>query len=230
MDKKDTRSDIIRIGTDAIARQGFNATGIDTVLKLAGVPKGSFYHYFASKEEFGLAVIDRFAGLFDQRLDAFLGDEEVTPLNRIRNFMESGLARLTQNHCTKGCLIGNLGQELADQNERFRERLDEIFQGWKERFAACLTEARKRGELAQAMDPGVVAGVVLSGWEGAILRAKVMKSPQPVRDFIEILFTTVLVIPERERDRRFADGYGKSQGSNCDKGLPHSAGKKGAAP
>jgi TetR/AcrR family transcriptional repressor of nem operon len=192
MEKKDTRTDIVRIGTDMIARQGFNATGIDAVLKLAGVPKGSFYHYFASKEEFGLTVIDRFAGLFDQRLDAFLGDEEVTPLNRIRNFMESGLARLTQNHCTKGCLIGNLGQELADQNERFRERLDEIFRGWKERFAACLREAQAAGELAAVMEPETLAGFILSGWEGAILRAKVMKSPQPVRDFIEILFATIL--------------------------------------
>lgn len=192
MDKNETRATIIRIGTDLISRQGFNATGIDAVLKEAGVPKGSFYYYFRSKEEFGLAVIDHFAERYDQRLDTILNDEEVTPLNRIRNYLESGLARLEQNQCSKGCLIGNLGQELADQHERFRVRLDEIFRSWKDRFAACLREAQRAGELAPELDAGVAAGFILSGLEGAILRAKVMKSPQPLRDFIEILFASVL--------------------------------------
>lgn len=192
MEKKDTRAQIILIGTEMISRHGYNATGIDMVLKQAGVPKGSFYHYFGSKEEFGLAVIDHFAERYDQRLDTFLNDEEVTPLNRIRNYLDSGLARLTQNQCTKGCLIGNLGQELADQSERFRARLDEIFRSWKERFTACLAKAQQLGELPPDLDPAVIGGVILSGWEGAILRAKVMKSPQPLRDFIDTLFATVL--------------------------------------
>lgn len=192
MKKKDTKAEIIAIGTDMISLHGYNATGIDAVLKGAGVPKGSFYHYFGSKEEFGLAVIDHFAERYDQRLDTFLNDEGVPPLNRIRNYLESGMARLTQNQCTKGCLIGNLGQELADQNERFRARLDDIFRSWKERFAACLREAQRAGELASELDTGVIAGFILSGWEGAVLRAKVMKSPQPLRDFMETLFAAVL--------------------------------------
>jgi len=192
MGKKDTRSDIISAGINLIYGQGFNATGLDSILKEAGVPKGSFYHYFKSKEEFGLAVIEYFAERFEQRLETFLEDDEVTPLNRIRNFLESGLARVTQNHCTKGCLIGNLGQEMADLNERFRSRLEEVFGMWRERFAACLIEAQKKGELSGDMDTYVVAGFILSGWEGAILRAKVMKSPQPMRDFIEVLFASTL--------------------------------------
>ena len=192
MKKKDTQGEIIRVGTEMIARQGYNATGIDAVLKEAGVPKGSFYHYFKSKEDFGLAVIDNFAVRFEERLDLFLNNDEVVPLNRIRDLLESGLNRLTQNQCTKGCLIGNLGQELADLNERFRARLEEIFGMWRERFAACLAEAKKRGELSDAIDPAITAGFILSGWEGAILRAKVMKSPQPMLDFIDVLFTIVL--------------------------------------
>jgi len=192
MEKRDTRSDIITKGMEVISLYGYNATGIDTVLKQAGIPKGSFYHYFGSKEDFGLAVINHFAVRYNLRLEAFLSDEEVTPLNRIRNYLEHGLAKLTQNQCTRGCLIGNLGQELADQNERFRERLDEIFLSWKERFADCLKAAQSAGELTTALDAGTLAGFILSGWEGAILRAKVMKSPQPLRDFIETIFATVL--------------------------------------
>lgn len=192
MKKQDTRSEIIRIGTNLISRQGFNATGIDSVLKEAAVPKGSFYHYFKNKEDFGLAVIDYFAVRFEQRLDTFLYDEEVAPLNRIRNFIENGLARVNQNQCTRGCLIGNLGQEMAGQNERFRARLDEIFSMWRERFAACLREAQTDGTLSATADLQALSCFILSGWEGAILRAKVMKSPQPMRDFVEILFSSVL--------------------------------------
>ena len=195
MNKRDTRSEIVRIGTDLISRQGYTATGIDAVLREAGIPKGSFYHFFKSKEEFGLAVINNFAERYDNRLEIFLNDDEVTPLNRIRNYLETGLARLEQNLCSKGCLIGNLGQELADSNERFRSRLDEIFASWKERFAVCLEKARQTGELSEAVDPALLASFVLSGWEGAILRAKVMKSPQPIRDFIQILFDTALRHP-----------------------------------
>lgn len=175
-----------------ISLYGYNATGIDAVLKQVHVPKGSFYHYFASKEEFGLAVIDHFAERYELRLDIFFNDTGVTPLNRIRNYMEKGLARLTKNQCTKGCLIGNLGQELADHNERFRARLDEIFLSWNNRFAACLREAQEIGEFAKEQDADVIAGFILSGWEGSILRAKVKRSPQPIQDYIDTIFSTVL--------------------------------------
>lgn len=192
MTRKDTRSEIVRIGTALIYQQGYNATGIDAILKEAGVPKGSFYHFFKSKEEFGLAVIDHFAEGMAQRFEVFFGDEEVTPLNRLRNYLESGLARISQNCCTKGCLFGNLGQEMADQNERFRARLDQAFEQWRQRMAGCLRAAQAAGELAPQHDPDSVAGFIIAGYEGAILRAKVMKSPQPIREFIDILFSTTL--------------------------------------
>lgn len=192
MEKKDSKAGIIAAGMEMISLQGYNATGIDAVLKRAGVPKGSFYHYFGSKENFGLAVIDHFAGRYDQILDTFFNDESTTPLNRMRKYLETGLARLTQNQCSKGCLIGNLGQELADQNDRFRARIEEIFNSWKGRFAACLQEAQQGGELSKELDTAVIAGFILSGLEGSILRAKVMKSPEPFQDFVETLFSTVL--------------------------------------
>ena len=192
MERNETRQHIVQVGTSLITLHGYNATGIDAVLKEAGVPKGSFYYYFRSKEEFGLAIIDHFAERFEQRLDTFLKDYEVTPLNRIRNFLESGQTRVIQNDCSRGCLIGNLGQELADINERFRARLDEIFLVWHQRFASCLEEAKVAGELPADLDCEAVACFILSGWEGAILRSKVMKSPLPMRGFIDLLFASVL--------------------------------------
>ncbi len=192
MKNRNTYTELILAGTDIIAQQGFNATGIDAVLKAAHVPKGSFYHYFKSKEEFGMAVIDAYAERLKQRLQTFLDDPEVGPIARIRNFLENAMARLQQTSCTKGCLLGNLGQELADVNERFRSSLEAVFGLWKERFADCLKEAQTKGQLSSDMDPVQVAGFILASWEGAILRAKVMKSTQPMKDFIDIVFTSIL--------------------------------------
>lgn len=192
MTKRNTKSELINAGMELIGTQGYNATGIGAVLKQAGVPKGSFYHHFGSKEEFGLAVIEEFSGRFLARLDAFLSDETVSPLERLRIFLERGVERLQAHECTVGCLIGDLGQELAAQNEGLRERLDEVFHSWRERFAVCIREAQQAGEMAATHDPHILAGFILSGWEGAVLRAKVMKSPQPVREFIDTLFSTFL--------------------------------------
>lgn len=193
--QRDTKTDLIRVGMELIGSQGYTATGIGAVLAQAGVPKGSFYHHFESKEDFGLAIIEAFTERFLARLEVFLADETLTPLNRLRFFLEKGLAQLESHQFTTGCLVGDLAQELAAQNERLRARLDAVLRSWSERFAACLRQAQQAGELPASLDPDQVAGLILSGWEGAVLRSKVMKSPQPVREFIDILFTMVLKSP-----------------------------------
>lgn len=190
--KQDKRTDILAIGTQLIALNGYNGTGIETILKQAGVPKGSFYHYFGSKEDFGLAIIDQFADEYDKKLRSFLEDEKVSPKQRIRNYLEHGLAHMAEKQFSQGCLIGNLGQELADQNERFRARLASIFSDWKNHFSECLAVAQQQGELPTNVDPNILGEFILSGWEGAVMRAKVMKSSMPLQAFIDILFQSVL--------------------------------------
>lgn len=175
-----------------ISLQGFHATGIDQVLKKAGVPKGSFYHYFQSKEDFGMAIIDQFALTYQETLESFLLNPDVPPLQRIRNYMVDGQKWFIKNNHERGCLIGNLSQELADSHPRFRVRLEEVFASWREILAQCLREAQERGDLPKKPGYEVVAEFVLSGWEGSLLRAKVAKSHQPIEDFIEVLFATTL--------------------------------------
>ena len=172
MEKRDTRNDIIKVGMELIATQGYSATGIGVVLRLARVPKGSFYHYFPSKEEFGLAVIDRFAEGYERFLCGFLQEQGVTPLSRLRNYLQAVAVAvgLEEKGCVRGCLIGSLGQELAAQNETFRLRLEEVFSAWQ-----CM------------------AGVLLSGLQGALLRAKVQRSAQPIRELTGTLFDRFLV-------------------------------------
>ena len=140
MTSNDTRNHIINTGADLIGQKGFGATGINAVLTTAGVPKGSFYHYFSSKNDFGLAVIDTFAQEYDTKLDRILNDHTRSAVDRLRAYFDTGLETMTSCEFTRGCLIGNLGQELAGQNETFRRRLDTVFQGWEKRFERCVEE------------------------------------------------------------------------------------------
>lgn len=192
MAAKDTKTEIIRAGLGMIARQGFNSTGIDAVLKRAGVPKGSFYHYFSSKQDFGLRVLDHFAEGIEGIFASFLEDSTVSPLTRLRNCVESLAVRFEANNCSIGCLAANLGQEMADQNEEFRKKLADIFAAWMRRFEKCLVEARDAGEIPEDVSPALAAESFLSGFEGALLVSKVMKSPLPLRNFISLYFGRVL--------------------------------------
>lgn len=188
----ETRAELIRVGGDIIAHRGFNSTGINAVLKEAGVPKGSFYYYFASKEDFGLAVIDGFAAEYNAQLDRTLGNRALPPLERIRHYLDMGIADMQSCNYCRGCLIGNLGQELAGQNESFRLRLDSIFSNWQARFAECLEEARERGEIGTDTDPRALAQLLQMGWQGATLRSKVSKSVEPMEQFASMFFEQIL--------------------------------------
>ncbi len=192
MATKDKKTGIIKAGMGIMARHGFNSTGIEAILKQAGVPKGSFYHYFSSKQEFGLSVLDHFAVGIDRIFSSFLEDDSVPPLARLRNCLESLVARFEHNNCSIGCLAANIGQEMADQSEEFREKLVGIFRSWMTHFEKCLLEAREAGEITGDTSPEGLAEFFLSGFEGALLMSKVMKSPLPLRNFIDIFFGRVL--------------------------------------
>lgn len=187
-----TRDRLIEAGAELIAQHGYNATGINAVLKASGVPKGSFYHYFSSKEDFGLAVIVSFAAAYDDALARLLEDTSVTPLERLRRYFAAGRADMLTCDHARGCLIGNLGQELAGQSDVFRDTLDKVFQRWEHRLVTCLNDAQAAGEIAADIDTHDLASFILAGWEGAILRAKTLKSVTPMQRFEDILFSQLL--------------------------------------
>ncbi|MEM8718233.1 MAG: TetR family transcriptional regulator C-terminal domain-containing protein [Cyanobacteria bacterium P01_G01_bin.39] len=197
MKRINKRDQLIDVGGNAIVQRGFNAASINDILTTAGVPKGSFYYYFSSKEDFGLAIIDDFANRYQQRIENFLSDERYSPLMRLRNYFEAKIADMKTCGCTDGCLIGNLAQELSAQNELFRDRLNQIFYRWEKYFAQCLLAAVAAGELNDELHIEQVAQFMLSGWEGAILHAKVAKSTVPMETFVSVLFERVLAKSER---------------------------------
>ncbi|WP_271105946.1 TetR/AcrR family transcriptional regulator [Pseudomonas tohonis] len=184
-DNPDTRDALVRCGTEILTEQGFLSTGIDAVLSRVGVPKGSFYHYFQSKEDFGHAVLANYAGYFARKLDRCLLDASRPPLARIAAFVEDAKAGMLRFEFRRGCLVGNLGQEVTQLPEAFRESLEAILLSWQQRLALCLEAAKAEGELAPEADCERWAAFFWIGWEGAVLRARLVRGNAPLDCFIE---------------------------------------------
>jgi TetR/AcrR family transcriptional repressor of nem operon len=187
----DARERLLREGVAMLTERGFSAVGLDEVLSLVGVPKGSFYHYFGSKAEFGLALVDAYAGYFARKLDRWFLDESLSPLARLRAFVADARAGMARFDYRRGCLVGNLGQEVSALPEPFRDRLAAVFADWEARTARCLEAAKRAGEIAPDADCARLAVFFWIGWEGAVLRAKLERGPAPLDQFAEGFFALI---------------------------------------
>jgi TetR/AcrR family transcriptional regulator, transcriptional repressor for nem operon len=186
------KEDIIQVGLDLVLSKGFNATGVEAILKQANVPKGSFYNFFASKEEFGLAIIDKFVAGRVEVLSPIFSDESLPPLERVKKSFETIIATFEGDDCSKGCLIGNLGQEMADQFENVRQRLEQALQSWTRRLSKLLFQAQKENTIPADTNVDMLAENLISSFQGALLRSKIKKSPEPLRNFIHLYFDIFL--------------------------------------
>jgi TetR/AcrR family transcriptional repressor of nem operon len=187
------KEDIIRVGLDIILSRGFNATGVETILKQANIPKGSFYNFFSSKAAFGLAIIDAFV---EERRTIFLpifDDESLPSLERVKKSFETLIAIFEDDACSKGCLLGNLGQEMADQFEEVRQRLEEALQEWAERVSLLLRQAQKENAIPADLNPEMLAENLIASFQGTLLRSKIKKSSEPLRGFIHLYFDRFLL-------------------------------------
>src|SRR6516164_2730778 len=106
--KQDTKTTLIKTGMDLMLQKGYSNTGIQEVLTASNVPKGSFYHYFDSKEQFAVAIIRYFDQICSEDLQQILSNRERSPIERLRDYCEYSKANLVAQECSKGCLIGNL--------------------------------------------------------------------------------------------------------------------------
>ncbi len=178
-----TREGIIRKGAELIHARGYNATGIQQILQVSGIPKGSFYFYFKSKEDFGLAVIDHFTAMISDDFRRYLNDTAYPPLRRLERLFEYYQAAFIQTGGALGCPIGNLSLELADANDRLREHLKTVIESLIDQIAFCLEEARRDKSLPDSLNSADSARFIFHGFEGAVMHMKVLKNIEPFQVF-----------------------------------------------
>ncbi len=175
-DGRHTREAIIAAAKRLMQIKGYNGTSLDDILRESGVGKGSFYHYFRSKEDLGYAILDEIVGSFLARtLEPCFADPAGHPLSQIRCFLDRIVAWQREIRCVGGCPLGNLASELSDVHEGFRARLAGVFAAWRRRLTQALEEARRRGDVGPECQAEAVAGFVVAALEGAILLGKVSK-------------------------------------------------------
>jgi TetR/AcrR family transcriptional repressor of nem operon len=183
MVRTNTREAIIRKGAELIHAQGFNATGLQQILQTAGIPKGSFYFYFKSKEDFGLEIIDYFNAIISGIFMRYLSDKKTPPLKRLEKLFDFYEAAFQKSGYALGCPIGNLSLELADTSERLRVHLGGVIEARIKQIELCLQEAKRDKLLPASLSTADTARFIFHGFEGAILHMKVVKNIEPFRSF-----------------------------------------------
>lgn len=192
MPKPSNRDRILTEGLKVVHQHGYAGASVRDIVQAAGVPQGSFTNHFASKEAFGLEVIDLYFDRTCRVIAETLRNDALPPLQRLRAYIEANQSRLSQNEMRSGCLFGNFTAEATDHSEAIRARLLTVFGEIREAIAYCLRAAAAAGEIAATLDCDEVAGFIVSSLQGAILLAKAERTPEPVERFKRALFTIVL--------------------------------------
>jgi TetR/AcrR family transcriptional regulator, transcriptional repressor for nem operon len=192
MTKESTKDKILDHAARIMRENGFNNTGIQEILQSAGVPKGSFYFYFKSKDDLGLALIDYYAEFFCALSESSLRSAEGAPLQRLRKFFEDLRLQWDQEDRKSGCPIGNLTQEMGVISEAFRAKLRQVFSRMNRDIRECLEQARERNDIAPELDLTATADFILNSWEGALLRMKAECDTEPLVLFEKMVFDNLL--------------------------------------
>ena len=188
MGKRDNKHEqILWAGLELMKVRGYNGTSVKDIVDAAGVPKGSFYNYFASKESFALEALDAVAE-HENRLGAeLLGIDGMSPMARLVYFFDQIATRLIADEFRVGCFFGNLGLEMADSNEPIRRKVVQILEAKIRTIGGILDEAREAGELSRSVSTETLAEFIFNAWEGTLIRMKTAKSRAPLQTFLDML-------------------------------------------
>jgi TetR/AcrR family transcriptional repressor of nem operon len=176
--------------------RGFNGCSVQDIVEAAGVPKGSFYNYFASKEALGVEVVHAYTALVGGYVveagaaDILSGDG--SPLQRIRAYFQAVIEQNVGCGVRKGCLLGNFATELAPHSTEIAKAVTDALDAWSAAVAQALAQAQECGELSRDADVDALARYLVDGYEGAAARAKLIGDRAPMDEFIRTTFDFLL--------------------------------------
>jgi TetR/AcrR family transcriptional repressor of nem operon len=191
MGRPSAREEIVQAGLKCLVEKGFNAVGVQDITDTAGVPKGSFYNHFESKEALGVEIVERYGA--NQTRREILTDPSVPPLQRLRRHFDRISALFAESHFKRNCILGGFSAELANQSETIRESLRKLYGQWTKDIEATIAEAQTKGEIANQTKASDLAAFLLDSYEGALLRARVERSRKPFDRFMKFAFGQLLI-------------------------------------
>ena len=191
MPRPSAREQIVQAGLKCLAKKGFNGVGVQDITDAAGVPKGSFYNHFESKEALGAEIVERYGA--DKRRRELLADKSIPPLERLRRHYERLNAIFVEAKFERGCILGNFSAELANQSDVIRDSLRRLYERWTKDVEATIAEAQEQGAVAKTLTAAELAAFLLDAYEGALLRARVERDGHAFERFMKFAFTKLLV-------------------------------------
>lgn len=190
MARANVREQIIEAGLKSLLERGFNGVGVQEITTTAGVPKGSFYNHFDSKEALGAELVERY-GLNSGHW-VVLTDKSIPPLERLRKHYSGLNRKFIDSNFERGCLLGNFSAELSNQSPLIRDSLVKLFAKWTGDLEVAIADGQADGSISSRQSPGELAAFLLDAYEGTLLRARTERSRRPFDRFMTLAFDTIL--------------------------------------
>ena len=190
---KHNRADIITQGKELLWEKGYHDTGINEILAVCQIPKGSFYNYFKSKEEFTVQALEMYGRDMVVYMESFLLDQKVSPLTRLTN-MYQALCRFNADQgCTRGCLLYNLSSEVGAHNQKISSAAKGITQKWWVLIGKCVEEGQESGEIISHISPEKIAQHLHIAFNGAFADMKLQGNTNLLEQNISLALELITV-------------------------------------
>lgn len=187
MSKRELKKDhLLDAGLQVMATRGYNGTSIKDIVDVAGVPKGSFYTYFKSKEDFAVEALEKVTEDRIQQSRHLLNNRSIPPLERLLRFFRDSIGGCEEG-ISGGCFIGNMCQEMSESSEVIRLKVRQMLRNNTHAIEDVLEEARVNGSLRSSVPSPVLAEFLFNAWEGTLMRMKASKCREPLDAFLTLL-------------------------------------------
>ena len=184
--------DILDKGVELLRRQGYHHTSLDDILMTSGLPKGSFYGSFKSKEDFGVRVLDRYVEITVSMMRKHTeNSKETSPLKRLYSFYEEIIAFFVAEGCVYGCLLNNLSLELAGYNDSFRDAIEQGHRTFIDTLSPSVAKAQEQGEMKTFLPARDMAFYIHTNFDGAIVKMKGVRDRYPLDLFLNTTFRLI---------------------------------------
>jgi TetR/AcrR family transcriptional regulator, transcriptional repressor for nem operon len=188
----DTKQRIIEAAARAMIEKSYNGVGLNEILSAAGVPKGSFYHFFKSKENLGIAVIEMAAADKLERIRSFATLRTESPLTRLRHLYEWVRQDISEGNVRTECVLCKLALEQASLSQPMREAIRSSFDQYKVLVAQIIREAQAVGEIDPNLDADSLSDFLSVSLQGALVRVEIDGGLQPLDTFLFYVFGVLL--------------------------------------
>jgi TetR/AcrR family transcriptional regulator, transcriptional repressor for nem operon len=182
-DPGELKTKLLDQGVALLTEKGYHGAGLQELVQSVGVPKGSFYNYFPSKEAFSAEVVAHYIEPFIRRLDDHLARRDVAAHAALKAYFEELIEETERKDFKGGCLLGNLIGEIGESDGLCQASLRAAVNRYRDKLCDGVRRAQQEGSLRQDLEATEMADLLVNFWQGALLRMKIEKSVKPLRQF-----------------------------------------------